>query len=249
MNCRCALLWMVLFLLGWVSLAPAANDLDDLLVPPAKAVQTSANSMDRPITPSNSTDPSPITTSNVISGSNLEAVTSENSKSLFLDKAGSEDLSRFPEEAPMATVTVYITIFFAGLAFLIVWYKKQIKGKLKTNRGLPIQILGQTWLDGQTRVIVLRMGSKVLILAKSTQFCTTLDIITDPTEVNRLILGSGDFQGDEDFSAVLTEMNKKGSKELPPEEATAPEPPTEEQIRSDLEELKRQLGSLGSKKK
>ena len=249
MNCRCALLWMLLFLLGQVSLALAANDLDDLLVPQTNSALSAPSSPSSTNPSPNSGDASPITSSNAMSGSNIEALTSGNSKLLFLDKAGNEDLGRFPEEAPMAMVTVYVTIFFAGIAFLIVWYKKQIKGKLKNNRGLPIQILGQTWLDGQTRVIVLRMGSKVLILAKSTQFCTTLDIITDPTEVNRLILGSGDLQGDEDFSAVLTEMNKKGSKELPPEAPVASEHPTEEQIRSDLEELKRQLGSMGSKKK
>jgi flagellar biogenesis protein FliO len=167
------------------------------------------------------------------------------SKSLW-DNDPEEELKKFPEDAKSATLTVYVTLFFAGIAFLIIWYKKQIKGKLKPNRGLPIQTLGQTWLDGQTRVIVLRIGGKVLILAKSTQFCTTLDVISDPDEVNRLTLGSGALDGDEDFSEVLKEMNKKTTKEL---SKNVSDSPTEDQIRSDLEELKRQLGGLGSKKK
>ena len=262
MECRRTLFWSFLLLVSQLWGAFAASDLDDLVIPPPKSLGMSTGSANYSDSPSSSpvvpfAVPSSKPFVTAVGSDTLASTESANleNKSIFPSSSPSanlnlnsegEDLRRFPEEAQSATITVYITMFFAGCAFLFIWYKKQIKGKLKANRGLPIQTLGQTWLDGQTRVIVLRIGGKVLILAKSTQFCTTLDVITDPDEVNRLTLGSGDLQGDEDFSAVLKEMNHKSPKDQPAPPSTTP---TEEHIRSDLEELKRQLGNMGSKKK
>jgi hypothetical protein len=48
------------------------------------------------------------------------------------------------------TIFVYLTLLIAGITFMILWYKKQISGKIKPNKGLSVDILGQTWLDGQT---------------------------------------------------------------------------------------------------
>lgn len=146
---------------------------------------------------------------------------------------GFEDSS--PERQPyepmgeLAFLGVLATLF--GVLFLWVWYRKQLRGKIQPNARLPMQVLGQTWLDGQSKILTLRVGSKILIVAKSSQYCTTLDVITDPDEVNLITLGGG--QGEEDFQKILKET-KPNPKDIPDAEG----------IQADLKELKRQLGTL-----
>ena len=164
----------------------------------------------------------------------FERTTDEPTVNLFGGKTQSE--------THLTTTSIFGTVFIASIIFLVLWYQKQLKGKLRANQGLPIETLGQTWLDGQTKIIILRIGSKVLILAKSPSFCTTLDTITDPEEVNLLTLGSG-TAGKEDFSKLLTQIKNqaglgKKSREIP----------HESEIRSELDQLKQQLGSIGSSK-
>jgi flagellar biogenesis protein FliO len=151
------------------------------------------------------------------------------------------------EEAMMrsedvGTATVYSLLFLTSVIFLYLWYQKQIKGRLKTNHGLPIETLGQTWLDGQTKVVILRVGSKVLVLAKSSSFCTTLDTITDPEEINLLTLGSG-AMGQEDFTKLLKQFKKNSSSF-----AKVKDPiPNENEIRNELSQLKSELSDIGGK--
>lgn len=118
-----------------------------------------------------------------------------------------------------------------GVVFLWVWYRKQIRGKIQPNARLPMQVLGQTWLDGQSKILTLRVGSKILIIAKSAQYCTTLDVISDPAEVNLITLGGG--QRDDEFEEVL-KASQLDVKDIPDAEG----------IQSDIKELKRQLGDL-----
>lgn len=158
---------------------------------------------------------------------------SANSKDLDLGGPEVNDPSMGTESA---TLSVYVVCFFSGLIFLYLWYQKQLKGRSQGPRGLPIETLGQTWLDGQTKIIVVRVGSKVLIMAKSNHFCTTLDTITDPEEINLLTLGAG-ATGTEDFSSLLKQMTKRGKK-------STDNIPHEAEIRSELHQLKEQLSGM-----
>jgi len=164
----------------------------------------------------------------------------ENAESELLDKEDPEDqpldlISTAPERmeyqpmGQLAMLGVLATLF--GTLFLWVWYRKQIRGKIQPNARLPMQVLGQTWLDGQSKILTLRVGSKILIVAKSAQYCTTLDVITDPDEVNLITLGGG--QDDDDFQKILKAV-KADPKDIPDAEG----------IQADLKELKRQLGTL-----
>jgi flagellar biogenesis protein FliO len=138
-----------------------------------------------------------------------EKVERENSNKLNLNSEENSDIfQREGGEESLTTTSIFVSVFLASAIFLILWYQKQLKGRLRANQGLPIETLGQTWLDGQTKIIILRIGSKVLILAKSPSFCTTLDTITDPEEVNLLTLGSG-TAGKEDFSKLLTQIKNQ----------------------------------------
>ena len=83
--------------------------------------------------------------------------------------------------------------------FLYFWYQRFLRGKMSSH-GVDIQVLGQTFLDGQTKIVLLKVGAKVIVMAKSANFCTTLDIITEPEEINLLTLGSSAAASGEDFS-------------------------------------------------
>lgn len=134
------------------------------------------------------------------------------------------------------TIFVYLTLLIAGISFMILWYKKQISGKIKPNKGLSVDILGQTWLDGQTKLLFVKLGNKVIVLAKSQQFCNNIDTITDPEQIKLLTLGAGAAESGEDFGKILEQMQPKTSKGAP----------NEAQIKKELEQLKKELGHLGN---
>jgi len=146
-----------------------------------------------------------------------------------------------PERAefqPVGKLTMLgILATFFGMAFLWVWYRKQIKGKIIPNARLPVQVLSQTWLDGQAKIITMRVGPKILVIAKSAQFCTTLDVISDPEEVNLITLGEG--QATEDFQKVL-----KAARPNPQPVPRTQDIPDAEGIQAEIQELKRRLGTL-----
>lgn len=125
-------------------------------------------------------------------------------------------------------------LFGGGLIFLYLWYQKFLRGKMQSH-GIDIQVLGQTFLDGQTKIVLLKVGQKVIIMAKSPNFCNTLDIITDPEEINLLTLGSSAAANGEDFSNVLNDMQRTAR-------PSAKSIPHEQEMRSELDQLKKQLG-------
>lgn len=136
------------------------------------------------------------------------------------------------------TWTLLLVFAFAfGVLFLVYWYQRHIKGKLHSS-GVPVSILGQTYLDGSTRIVLLKVGTKILILAKSSQFCNTLDVITDQDEVNLLTLSSGADLKDNDFKNVLNDLQKKADSKMKTPVAN------EAEIKKELSELKQQLGNL-----
>jgi len=132
-------------------------------------------------------------------------------------------------------ITLTIMLFLTGLIFLYFWYQRFLRGKMQAH-GIDIQILGQTFLDGQTKIVLLKVGPKVIVVAKSPNFCTTLDVITEPDEINLLTLGSSAAATGEDFSKVLNDFQSHGrdKKNIP----------HEKEMKSELEQLKRELGAL-----
>lgn len=165
----------------------------------------------------------------------VDEVTRKIEEQEALDLGLDEKESTLAEELAMPSQTLVASFMFCSLmlVFLWLWFQKQVKGKVKANPRLPMQVVGQTWLDGQTKIVVLRVGAKVLVLAKSAQFCSTLDVITDPEEVNLITLG-GDGGG-EDFRKVMRDMEDGEQKRQIPDA---------EGIQSELDTLKKQLGSM-----
>jgi hypothetical protein len=82
----------------------------------------------------------------------------------------------------------------------------------------------------------VKLGSKVVVLAKSQQFCNTIDTITEPEQIKLLTLGAGAAESGEDFSKILEQVQPK----------TPTRTPNEEQIKKELEQLKKELGHLGN---
>ena len=132
-------------------------------------------------------------------------------------------------------ITLTIMLFLTGVIFLYFWYQRFLRGKMQAH-GIDIQILGQTFLDGQTKIVLLKVGPKVIVVAKSPNFCTTLDVITEPDEINLLTLGSSAAATGEDFSKVLNDFqsHSRDKKNIP----------HEREMKSELEQLKRELGAL-----
>lgn len=121
-----------------------------------------------------------------------------------------------------------------GFLFLLYWYQKHMKQKLN-SAGVPISVIGQQFIDGNTRIMLVKVGPKVITLAKSNQFCTPIDIITDPDEVNFLTLSSGISAEGSNFKRTLkNEMGRKGAKNIP----------HSSEMKQELEDIKRQLGNM-----
>ncbi|MBF0245958.1 MAG: flagellar biosynthetic protein FliO [Planctomycetes bacterium] len=136
--------------------------------------------------------------------------------------------------------------------FLLLWYQRFIKNRIKST-GLPVQILGQTYLDAATRIVLLKVGPKVLVLAKSANFCNTLDIIDDLQEVNLLSLSSETTEKDKDFRSLLNDMQEKDLRRGQPasgqqKQQEQQKPPEQQSIRGEVERLKQQLKDFGQKK-
>ncbi|MBF0198916.1 MAG: flagellar biosynthetic protein FliO [Planctomycetes bacterium] len=129
----------------------------------------------------------------------------------------------------------FLSLFLGALLFIIYWYQTQVKKKFNAA-AVPVSVLGQSYLDGSTRIVLLKVGAKVLVLAKSNHFCTTLETITDPNEVNMLTLGSGSEGSNEEFQKVLKDMNQAANQ---PDNI-----PNEDEIRQELSSLKSRLGNL-----
>jgi len=155
------------------------------------------------------------------------------------------DLSTEEKSIPFADssnsnwMLALIMLFFTGLMFLYFWYQKFLRGKMQTH-GVDIQILGQTFLDGQTKIVLLKVGAKVIVMAKSPNFCTTLDIITEPEQINLLTLGSSAAATGEDFSSVLNDLQSQPGAKA----SSNRKIPNEREMRTELDQLKQQLGKI-----
>jgi len=134
-------------------------------------------------------------------------------------------------------IYLFLGLTACGFLFLIFWYQKHMKQKLQ-GAGVSVTVLGQTWIDGSTRIILLKVGPKIITLAKSNNFCNAIDVISDPEEVNILTLSSNLPQNDKmNFKKTFSQAKKKvGGKE----EAI----PNASEIRQELDDLKKQLGKM-----
>lgn len=132
-------------------------------------------------------------------------------------------------------VTLSLLLFAVSLAFLLWWWNRFIRNRMRGS-GIPVSVLGQTYLDGSTRIIILKVGAKVLVLAKSQHFCSTLDVITDQNEVNMMTLGAGVDQSDSGFRRVMNEMRTQAG--------GGAGPAGQNMLKKELDQLKQQLQQM-----
>ena len=74
-----------------------------------------------------------------------------------------------------------------GLFFVIVWCLR--RGMPKAIRPLPaevVEVLGRTPLAGRQQMHLIRLGSKLVLVAVSPQGVDTISEITNPAEADRL---------------------------------------------------------------
>jgi hypothetical protein len=99
--------------------------------------------------------------------------------------------------------------------------------------------------------MLVKLGGKVIVLAKSQQFCSAIDTITDPEQIKLLTLGAGAAESGEDFGAILKEIQPKSAQAKGSQEKrgtqTFEDKPSEAQIKSELDRLKRELGHMGAR--
>jgi len=159
---------------------------------------------------------------------------------LYSNEKGKKEAENFslPKSNNANLVYMFLGLTASGILFLVWWYQKAMKKKLH-GAGVSVSVLGQTWIDGSTRVILLKVGPKIITLAKSNQFCTPLDIISDPEEVNFLTLSSNIQQeGGGDFKQAFSKAKRQAFK--PKDDKI----PNSSQMKMELEDLKKQLGQM-----
>lgn len=84
---------------------------------------------------------------------------------------------------------------FAGL----VWISRRYGGASPSRNSLPesvLQTLGSTMLDAKTKLLVLRCGGKIVLVAQTASGMQPISEITDPSEVEQMIRAcAGDDAG------------------------------------------------------
>lgn len=79
---------------------------------------------------------------------------------------------------------LFVLTLIAGGAYLLRWQGRRFAGILPDE---VVQILGRRYLDQRNSLQLIRCGSKILVLANSTQHgLRTLSEITDPVEVETI---------------------------------------------------------------
>ena len=164
----------------------------------------------------------------------------ESDRLLYQNDKDTSDTDGFsyPKSDGANLLYTFLGITAFSILFLIWWYQKHMKRKL-TGAGISVSVLGQTWIDGSTRVILLKVGPKIITIAKSNQFCTPLDIISDPEEVNFLTLSSSIPQDQSEFKNVFSRAKKKSKSSN-----NSGNIPNASEIKMELDDLKKQLGQM-----
>ncbi len=156
-------------------------------------------------------------------------------------KSNSDSSPPVIKGAPNGMMALALIALAMGLGFCLWWWKRTLSKGL-ANAGLPIVVLGQSHLDATTRILLLKVGQKVLVVAKSASFCSTLDVISDSDEVKLLTLGAGTDDRDEGFHKLMGDMKTKHSKDSA--KTLSQSNKEEKGIRQELEDLKSQLQNL-----
>lgn len=103
-------------------------------------------------------------------------------------------------------------LFIGGCLFLAYWYRRHMRGGMRSAEGhdIPVSIVGQTMIDATTKILLIRVGNKILVTAKSNQFCTTLDVISDPHEINLLTLRAG-AEDEDEFKRLMRDIDARSA--------------------------------------
>ncbi|KAA1260311.1 Flagellar biosynthesis protein, FliO [Rubripirellula obstinata] len=89
--------------------------------------------------------------------------------------------------APLVTVTSSLAVVL-GLFAALVWVSRKY-GSKTMGGAIPnevIQTLGTTPIDPRTRITMIRLGSRILVVAQTASGITPISEITDPEEVRNL---------------------------------------------------------------
>lgn len=89
--------------------------------------------------------------------------------------------------APLVTVTSSLAVVL-GLFAALVWVSRKY-GSKTLGGAIPnevIQTLGTTPIDPRTRITMIRLGGRILVVAQTASGITPISEITDPEEVRNL---------------------------------------------------------------
>ena len=89
--------------------------------------------------------------------------------------------------APLVTVASSLAVVL-GLFAALVWVSRKYGSKTMGGAipGEVIQTLGSTPIDPRTRITMIRLGSRILVVAQTASGITPISEITDPEEVRNL---------------------------------------------------------------
>ncbi len=123
--------------------------------------------------------------------------------------------SSSPVSGPMVTVTSSLAVVL-GLFAAMIWVTRRYSTNAAGNRAVPreaLEILGSTTVEPRFKVTLLRVGSRVVVLAQTPQGIQPITEITQLDEVQRLIATlSGSSQQDfaQELMAIEREPHPRG---------------------------------------
>lgn len=151
----------------------------------------------------------------------------------------SPESSATPSAISGNTVTVVSSLVLVlGLFAAFVWMTRKFNGNRAGQQTIPDEVLrtiGSSNIDNRTRVMLLQLGSKILVVAQSTQSTNTLCEITDPSECQAILAAcAGDSKHEfmqtlKEFESRPAEFGFTGSSKTPgPTNASHQTPATHE---------------------
>ncbi|MDA8744555.1 flagellar biosynthetic protein FliO [Rubripirellula amarantea] len=131
------------------------------------------------------------------------------------DTDESGDSSAVPDAdfaAPMVTVTSSLAVVL-GLFAAMVWITRKYGAKSMGSQIIPKDVLyslGSTSIDPRTRVSMLRVGGKILVIAHTASGIEPLSEITDADEVRRLTAACSG-KSKQEFASTIASIEREGA--------------------------------------
>lgn len=176
-----------------------------------------------------------------------------------LEIRAGEAVGRVATSQPVAmpSLGLDITRMFAalliviGLILLTRWVLKRFyAGTTHVSGNRAVQVLNRTFLAPKQQILLLQVGRRVVVVGESNGNLSTLAQIDDPDEIAQLIgkLGEERLQRPGAFGGLFGKAQRKLVEEPSENEhatvETGDEPPSPEQVRSELSGLLEKVKSL-----